>query len=312
MMTLSSRINQLLDSGRPLIEEDDRCLFDLFSPNEEGLLGESTRPPFSFPAGKIRMAKEMVAIMPDHATYVEPFAGSAAVFFAKEPADREVLNDLNPEVAQALRDLKSLSDLQIESLVRCNWVGNKEEYQALFNRQSRTAVGRLHRFLYLAKFSHNSTRRKSDYCKRDTGRDSRRYIETRLKPAVDRLKNVTILSEDYQGVIERFDSPSTLFFIDPPYSQYNALTRTSGTGPKTGEGAFDENRFMSVLKAIKGKYILNYGERGNLPKMLKDAGMQSRVVHRRRLHRGGKTKDPVGHLIGTNYGADISRVESGR
>lgn len=310
-MTLSSRINQLLDSGRPLVEEDDRCLFDLLTPSEEEALGESMRPPFAFPAGKIRMAKEMVAIMPDHTTYVEPFAGSAAVFFAKEPADREVLNDLNPEVAQALRDLKSLSDVQIESLVRCNWVSNREEYQALFNRHSRTAVGRLHRFLYLARFSHNSTRKKSDFCKQDAGRDARRYIETRLKPAVDRLKDVTILSEDYQGVIERFDSPSTLFFIDPPYAQYNALSRTSSDMPKTGEGAFDENRFMSVLKAIKGKYILNYGERGELPKMLKDAGIQSRVVYRRRSHvRGGK--DPVGHLIGTNYGADISRVGSGR
>jgi DNA adenine methylase len=288
---------------------DQTSLFDLIWPEASSGLSESLRPPFAFPAGKIRMAKEMVALMPDHTTYVEPFAGSAAVFFAKDPAPNEVLNDLNPEVAQALRDLKSLSDADIESLIRCNWVSKREEYEALFNRKSRTAKGRLHRFLYLARFSHNSTRKKSDYCKGGEGRDAKKYIATRLKPAVDRLKNVTILSLDYEDVIKRYDSPQTLFFIDPPYAQYNALSRTSKAMPKTGEASFDENRFMSVLKAIKGKYILNYGERGELPKMLKAAGMQSRVVYRRRAHaRGGK--EPVGHLVGTNYGADISGIGS--
>lgn len=288
---------------------DQSTLFDLIWPGEAAGLSESLKPPFAFPAGKIRMAKEMVALMPEHTTYVEPFAGSAAVFFAKEPAPTEVLNDLNPEVAQALKDLKSLSDADIASLIRCNWVSKKEEYEALFNKKSRTPKGRLHRFLYLARFSHNSTRKKSDYCKQGEGRDAQKYIATRLKPAVDRLKNVTVLSLDYEDVIKRYDGPGTLFFIDPPYAQYNALSRVSKDMPKTGEASFDENRFMSVLKSIKGKYILNYGERGELPKMLKDAGMQSRVVYRPRAHaRGGKSA--VGHLIGTNYGADISSVGS--
>lgn len=35
------------------------------------------------PAGKKRIAQRLVAMLPAHKTYVEPFAGSAAVLFAK-------------------------------------------------------------------------------------------------------------------------------------------------------------------------------------------------------------------------------------
>ena len=48
---------------------------------------------WSSPAGKKKLSKRLAALLPPHRTYVEPFAGSAAVFFAKSPAEVEVLND---------------------------------------------------------------------------------------------------------------------------------------------------------------------------------------------------------------------------
>ena len=41
---------------------------------------------FGSPAGKKRLAPRLVKLLAPHRTYVEPFAGSAAVLFEKEPA----------------------------------------------------------------------------------------------------------------------------------------------------------------------------------------------------------------------------------
>ncbi len=49
--------------------------------------------------GKTRLAKTIIARMPEHTCYVEVFAGAAAVFFSKEPSKTEVIND-TPEVRE--------------------------------------------------------------------------------------------------------------------------------------------------------------------------------------------------------------------
>src|SRR5438270_12309923 len=54
--------------------------------------------PISYIGGKNRLAKTIISLLPEHTTYVEPFAGGAQVFFHKEPSKVEVLNDLDGEV----------------------------------------------------------------------------------------------------------------------------------------------------------------------------------------------------------------------
>src|SRR5438270_306331 len=50
-----------------------------------------------------RIARQLVSLIPDHTTYVEPFAGGAQVFFHKPRSKVEVLNDLDDEIINFLR-----------------------------------------------------------------------------------------------------------------------------------------------------------------------------------------------------------------
>jgi DNA adenine methylase len=294
-----------------LIEQLEHLLSDI-GPLEV-LFEDRILPPYSSPAGKMRMAKTMINVIPDHNVYVEPFAGSAAVLFAKPKVEVEVLNDLDPEVADALKTLSGMSQADLERLLKKSWHGDEATYKRLHATKFSDRLDRLHRFLYLAKMAFGSIRGPSNFCAREATRDHQKYFDRRLPPAVERMSGVKVYNEDYEKVCRKYDSKETFFFLDPPYAGYSALDAQSKA---TGEGSFDEKRFFDMLMSLKGKWFLNYGERGELPGMLKEAGVQTRIVHKARdfrhiLKKGGDKDGPttVGHLLASNYGAQLGRVK---
>ena len=56
--------------------------------------------------GKRRLVDLLLSRFPSHSCYVEVFAGGAAVFFARHPADVEVLNDVNGDLVNLYRCVK--------------------------------------------------------------------------------------------------------------------------------------------------------------------------------------------------------------
>ncbi|MBN4051392.1 DNA adenine methylase, partial [bacterium AH-315-M05] len=64
------------------------------------------KTPITYYGGKQTLAKTIVALIPEHRLYCEPFFGGGAVFFAKEPSTVEVINDTNREVVNFYRVVK--------------------------------------------------------------------------------------------------------------------------------------------------------------------------------------------------------------
>jgi site-specific DNA-adenine methylase/ATP-dependent DNA ligase len=278
------------DLARPMLDECAR----------RGAPSESLRlykQIFGYPAGKSALAARLVAMMPSHKTYVEPFVGSGAVLFKKEKSEVEVVNDLDPEVAEAWRNLAKLTNAQIEALKKKNWVGNKDTYKRVHGSTPSDPVEKLYKFLYVTRFSYGRLRGKS-FSPSDVGKVS--TIPTKLEKLGPRVRGVRTHNEDYETVCKRYDSPDSFFFFDPPYV---------GTDVNIGESKFDEERFIKLLKSLKGKWLLTYGVHGKLPKLLKDASFSVKTVstHRSiRTMRGVGGSDKLRQIISYNY--DVAKL----
>ncbi|MBI3184627.1 MAG: DNA adenine methylase [Myxococcales bacterium] len=201
------------------------------------------------PAGKKLLAKRIVAAIPKHRVYVEPFAGGAQVFWAKEPSEVEVLADRDPEIAFAFRFVKNLTPAKLARLKRRSWVGDAERFRKLYESEPEDDVERFYRFAYLAYFSFNKLRR-GTMPDKHIGVEAR-FID-RLEKFAPRLKNVVVRCADYEDVVDEFDAPDTFLFLDPPYPGYEA---------EVGHDDWDEKRFGKALRRIDGKFLVTYGTR---------------------------------------------------
>ncbi|PIX06781.1 MAG: methyltransferase, partial [Flavobacteriales bacterium CG_4_8_14_3_um_filter_35_10] len=65
------------------------------------------KTPISYYGGKQSMLKHILPMIPRHMTYVEPFFGGGAVFWAKPQSEVEIINDYNANVANFYVQLKT-------------------------------------------------------------------------------------------------------------------------------------------------------------------------------------------------------------
>src|SRR3984957_7722891 len=90
-----------------------------------------------------------------HKRYVEPFAGSACLFFAIKPA-KAILGDLNPELIATYIEVKYRIDAVLKELKRLK-PDDKEEYLRLRKLDTATLAphARAARFIYLNRYCFN-------------------------------------------------------------------------------------------------------------------------------------------------------------
>jgi site-specific DNA-adenine methylase len=249
------------------------------------------------PAEKRRVAEKLIQMFPKHNRYVEPFAGSATVFFTKDPVGFEILNDADKEIAEAFRLVKSATAQDLEAIGRLEWRSSKEVFDEVKKLKAKTNVEKLYRFMYLTHFSYKNDRR--SFNAGHMGGVSK--IAARASVFQARLRNAKICNEDATRIIDEYDSGSTFFFFDPPYAGYDA---------GVGEKSFDEDAFAERLKKIKGKFLLTYGSKGRLRQLVKEAGFfEKRLVTDRHIRnaRGASPGSSLAQFIITNY--DPSKVE---
>src|SRR5882672_4331544 len=157
--------------------------------------------------GKNRLAKKIIELLPEHTTYVEPFAGGAQVLFHKEPSPVEVLNDVDGDIVTLFRVCQSHHEELLRylrfTLVSRNWFALVKAQ----NPEALTDIQRAARFFYLQKNSFAGLVRRQDYRYSVVGPPSfnPQRLPELLENAHHRLARVQIESLPYEEILKRFD-----------------------------------------------------------------------------------------------------------
>ncbi len=210
--------------------------------------------PLSYIGGKNRIALKIIKIFPQHTTYVEPFAGGAQVFFRKEPSESEVLNDLNDEIVNFFRVCQLHEG---EFLRYLQFIVASRTWFALFEGQNPatlTDVQRAVRLFYLQKNAYAGLVRNPRYSYSVLAPKSFNPARVRemIERAHRRLQRTQIECLPYEEILTRFDRPTTLFYIDPPYWGKSLY--------KFNFGEEDFTKLEERLRAIRGKFVLSIND----------------------------------------------------
>jgi DNA adenine methylase len=206
------------------------------------------RPAFGSPGGKTYLAPRIVGMIPPHDTYVEPFAGGAAVYFRKPPSEKEVLNDKDKDIAFAFRFLHNMTPNQFLELRKFNWVKTERQFDKVKAIQPENDLQRFYRFYYLKKASWGCGGKSFSHLNAGESVNIDRLWKIHL-----RLQRSRIHGTDALRLIDKYDSPNTFFYLDPPYPGRAFI------GADFSYGVDDLRRLLLKLKGIKGKFLLSLG-----------------------------------------------------
>lgn len=220
---------------------------------------------FGWYGGKFSHLDWLLPLLPEATHYCEPFGGSAAVLLNREPAPIETYNDIDGEVVNFFKVLRSEKDALIEAIGLTPF--SREEFERAINEPlpGLTDLERARRFYIRARqvrtgLAQTASSGRWAHC-RLTSRAGMAGAVSRWLGAVEalpeiaqRLLRVQIEHDSAINVIQRYDSPETLFYCDPPYPHDSRGDTKAYKYEMSNEAHY---RLAEVLRQVQGKVALS-------------------------------------------------------
>lgn len=211
------------------------------------------RPFFCRVGSKRPLVKRILKMFPDHKVYVEPFIGGGALYFAKEPSEVEVINDLEKKLIESYRNLKTLKSRDFPK-----HLDTVEELQTYLDKPARSKKMELVQAIIATC---NGFGNLKGFETEKVYADSNPYPKLKkIDEYQQRLQNTHILNKDYAKVLKEYDSPETFFYLDPPYEDSEGLYE---------EHAINYTDMRKKLDLLKGKWLLSINDSKEIRKTFK-------------------------------------------
>ena len=248
--------------------------------------------------GKGMMAELLLPLLPSAKVYVEAYGGAASLMVRRPPAPVEAYNDLNGDLVNLFRALQSPRRFRVlkrrllftpysrqefaEALrVLAEEKDPNERAWAFFTAQNQgfsgtaKSVGNWSRVFV-------SCRGMAKSASRWLGRLG--YLDAWHR----RFMRVQIDQRDALDVLRYWDSPETLFYLDPPYM---AQSRAKGNTNMYAHEADDAHHaaLLDLLPSLQGAVVLS-GYDAPIYRQLDDAGWERREF-KTACHAAGRTRN---------------------
>lgn len=151
-----------------------------------------------------------------------------------------------------------------------------------------TDIQKAARYFYLVKCSFGSDARTFA----TTGSGMGKVLD-RLPLIRARLNGVLLENKDFENLIKVYDRPEALFYVDPPYVGSEKLYDDPFTSA-------DHARLCTVLRAVRGKWILSYNDCPEIREMYGWAYIEA-VTRKNQLPGKPSARRDFGELIIRNY-----------
>jgi DNA adenine methylase len=216
--------------------------------------------------GKAALVPKLLALLPEHTTYVEPFAGAANLLLTKPASKVEVLNDIDQELVNLLRTIKTHPKQLIQTASRIPYSRvwfERLQQEVKAGPLKGSQVQRAAKFWFLIRasfFGHPNkgwrfSLRTTEAMRLENGLEQ-------IQKVANRLRKVYIDSLDFRKCIRNWDGSDTFFAVDPPY--YKATAYRKGVKPFTPQDHCD---LAITLRMAEGKWLLTLNDRPEVRKL---------------------------------------------
>jgi DNA adenine methylase len=260
-------------------------------------------PLFRWAGSKRKLLPRLMSLAPtEFKRYIEPFAGSACLFFALRPSCA-VLGDTNEELMQTYSTIRSHPRL----VARLALTLRNSERQYYRVRRSvlepRQMIARAARFTYLNRYCFNGVYRTNRHGHFNVPRGTstgQMPGEAAFYRAAVKLRNTELRATDFQECLADVAS-GDFVYLDPPYAV--------GERPTYGEygyrcfGTCDLERLVATLERLDrmgAKFLLSYADHSVVRALKRRWHCRTLLVRR---HVAGFSEDRVRvrELLIANY-----------
>jgi len=227
------------------------------------------KPLLKWAGGKRQIAKELESAFPENwnnGTYIEPFAGGAAMFLYLNP-NKSIISDINKRLYGFYSHVKEDSDLVFEGIldIAKKFDGHKADDRKQYFLEIRTdynlsEVDSLKSAIYLFvlnKLCFNGLYRENSKGGFNVPFGQKESFPKLVKEDFDNvshlLKKAEIYNSDFETTVSRA-KPGDFVYLDPPYvpiDQTSNFTSYSSNGFEVK----DQERIASIMKDLEGMGI---------------------------------------------------------